>query len=87
MKNAASVSPGARGFVQDMFDFLDAKIQELVRCKAVVKLPNGIKPDVLTRLSLAPKAGSGKDLWRIIMDMRPENARHYIIRRRCGWSI
>ena len=77
VKNAASVSPGARGFVQDMFDFLDAKIQELVRCKAVVKLPNGIKPDVLTRLSLTPKAGSGKDLWRIIMDMRPENARHY----------
>ena len=36
-----------------------------------------IKLDVLTRLSLAPKAGSGKDLWRIIMDMRPENVRHY----------
>ena len=77
VRNAASVSPGAHGFVQEMFDFLDSKIQELVKCKAVVKLPKGIKPDVLTRLSLAPKAGSGKDLWRIIMDMRPENARHY----------
>jgi hypothetical protein len=44
-----------------MFDFLDSKIQELVKCKAVVKLPKGIKPDVLTQLSLALKAGSSKD--------------------------
>ena len=77
VRNAASVSPGAHGFVQEMFDFLDTKIQELVKCKAVVQLPKGVKPDVVTRLSLAPKAGSGKDAWRIIMDMRPENARHY----------
>ena len=76
MRNAASVPPAAHGFIQEMFDFLDATIQELMKCKAVVKLPKGIKPDVLAGLSLAPKAGSGKDLWRIIMDMWPENAQH-----------
>ena len=32
---------------------------------------------MLTRLSLAPKPGSGKEAWRIIMDMRPENDRHF----------
>ena len=42
VRNAASVSPGSHGFVQEMFDFLDSKIQELVKCKAVVKLPKGI---------------------------------------------
>ena len=47
------------------------------RCKAVLKLPKCKKPDVLTRLSLAPKTGLGEELWRIIMDMRPENARHH----------
>ena len=68
VQNAASVSLGAHGFVKEMFDFLDAKIQELVKCKAVAKLPRGIKSNVLTQLSLALKAGSGKDLWRIIME-------------------
>ena len=43
VRNAASVSLGSHGFVQEMFDFLDSKIQELVKCKAVVKLPKGIR--------------------------------------------
>ena len=56
-------------------EFMDGKIAEMVRVGAVVVLPEGQKPDVLTRLSLAPKAGSG-DPWRVIMDMRPENSKY-----------
>ena len=48
------------------------KIKELIKVGALVAVPDGILPDVLTRLSLAPKPGKG-EAWRIIMDMRPEN--------------
>jgi hypothetical protein len=77
VKNAGTVTEGSRLFDSEMFQFLDGKIKELVRSEAVVPLPAGIKPDVVTRLSLAPKPGEGKEKWRIIMDMRPENLRHY----------
>jgi hypothetical protein len=53
--------------------FMRKKVEEMLRVGAVVKLPRGQRPKVLTRLSLAPKAGTG-DRWRVIMDMRPENA-------------
>ena len=86
VQNAASVLLGAHGFVQEMFGFLDGKIQQLMKCKVVVKLTKGTRPDVLTPLSWAPKAGSGKDLWGIIMDMQPGNARYYP-ENFCGWSI
>ena len=52
--------------------FMGRKVQEMIKVGAVVKLPRGSPPDVLTRLSLAPKPGKG-DPWRVIMDMRPEN--------------
>ena len=54
---------------------MTSKVEEMVRVGAVVVLPSGSTPDVLTRLSLAPKAGSG-DRWRVIMDMRPENDKY-----------
>ena len=57
----------------EMADFMRTKIHEMVRVGAVVALPEGHLPKVLTRLSLAPKPGSG-DRWRVIMDMRPENS-------------
>ena len=53
-------------------EFMHSKIMEMLKVGAVVKLPQGEKPMVLTRLSLAPKPGVG-DPWRVIMDMRPEN--------------
>ena len=53
--------------------FMQKKVAEMLCVGAVVKLPPGQRPKVLTRLSLAPKAGTG-DPWRVIMDMRPENA-------------
>ena len=77
VKNAAAVSPGSSKFDEEKFKFLDKKIEDLLKCGAVVQLPEGVLPDVLTRLSLAPKPGGGADKWRIIMDMRPENARHF----------
>ena len=77
VKNAAAVTPGSKNFEEEKFQFLDGKIEELLKCGAVERLPRGVVPDVLTRLSLAPKPGAGKDPWRIIMDMRPENARHF----------
>ena len=76
-RNAPELSEGSSCFDKDKFDFLDKKIGELLRCGAVVQLPVGVLPDVLTRLSLAPKPGSGPDKWRVIMDMRPENSRHF----------
>lgn len=76
-RNASAVIPGSKGFDEDKFAFLDGKIEELLKCSAIEELPEGVLPDVLTRLSLAPKPGGGKDPWRIIMDMRPENDRHY----------
>ena len=69
-KNAACVTPASKWFDKGKFDFLDSKILELVRTRAVVECKTA--PDVLTRLSLAPKAGTG-EAYRIIMDMRPEN--------------
>ena len=80
-KNADYLDPQHKLFDQDKFDFLDGKIAELVRCGAVVELPDGCLPDVLTRLSLAPKPGIG-DIWRIIMDMRPENSTYSDMRVR-----
>ena len=75
--NAAELKEGSRSFSREKFEFLDAKIEELEKCGAVKKLPKGVLPDVITRLSLAPKPGPGKESWRIIMDMRPENERHF----------
>lgn len=60
---------------KEMAEFMDSKVAEMVRVGAVVLLPEGQLPKVLTRLSLAPKPGSG-DKWRVIMDMRPENSRY-----------
>ena len=41
--------------------FMRKKVEEMLRVGAVVKLPRGQRPKVLTRLSLAPKAGTGID--------------------------
>ena len=59
-------------FDPDKFDFMAREIADMVKVGALKLLPDGILPDVLTRLSLAPKPGVG-ELWRVIMDMRPEN--------------
>ena len=67
--NAACLNPSGKWFDQEKFSFVDRKIQELVHAGAVVEC--GELPDVLTRLSVAPKAG--KEKFRIILDMRPEN--------------
>ena len=77
VQNAVSVLLGAHGFVQEMFSFLDANIQELVKCKVVVKPVADIKLDVLAQLNWALKAGSGKDLRGIIMDIQPGNAQYF----------
>ena len=73
-QHASFLNPSSPKFDQAKFDFMDKKIRSLVRVRALVELPDDCLPDVLTRLSLAPKPGGGPDeLWRIIMDMRPEN--------------
>ena len=57
----------------DKHEFMHNKIMDMLKVGAVVRLPEGEKPMVLTRLSLAPKPGAGEP-WRVIMDMRPENS-------------
>ena len=74
-RNAAALREGSKDFDQEKFDFVDAKVAEMLKCSAVEEMPKGVLPDVLTRLSTAPK--EGKERFRIIMDMRPENARHF----------
>ena len=71
-KNAACFDKNSKQFDGDKFQFMRKKISDMVKVGAVIKLPEGHTPDVLTRLSLAPKPGLG-DMWRVIMDMRPEN--------------
>ena len=72
-KNAASLTPGCADFEQEKYDFIDHKLQEMLRQGVVVELTDGLMPDVLTRLSIAPKPGGGSEQYRIILDMRPEN--------------
>ena len=43
----------------DKAAFIDGKVREMLEVGAVVKLPDGVKPRVLTRLSVAPKPGGG----------------------------
>ena len=71
-KNASCFDRASKQFDGQKFEFMKKKIEDMVRVGAVVRLPSGSMPDVLTRLSLAPKPGGG-ELWRVIMDMRPEN--------------
>ena len=59
-RNASAVIPGSKGFDEDKFTFLDGKIEELLKCSAIEELPEGVLPDVLTRLSLAPKPGGAR---------------------------
>ena len=70
--NAACLDPENVAFDAEKAAFMDKKLTEMIKTGAVIEMPEGRLPDVLTRLSLAPKAGSG-DKWRVIMDMRPEN--------------
>ena len=70
--NAACLDPENVAFDAEKAEFMDRKVAEMVRAGAIIQMPEGRLPDVLTRLSLAPKPGSG-DRWRVIMDMRPEN--------------
>ena len=76
-KNSAEVDPSSGKFDQEKWEFLDRKVKELLKCGAVVEMAKGYEPDVITRLSLAPKPGGGSEKFRIIMDMRPENGRHF----------
>ena len=62
-KNAACLCPGHKHFDADKHDFMDKKILNLLAVGAVVPLPDGELPEVLTRLSLAPKPGKGEP-WR-----------------------
>ena len=71
-RNAPCFDKESRQFDGDKFEFMSQKVADMVRVGAVIKLPAGHTPDVLTRLSLAPKPGLG-ETWRVIMDMRPEN--------------
>ena len=65
----------------DKKNFMHDKIMEMLKVGAVVRLPEGEKPMVLTRLSLAPKPGVGEP-WRVIMDMRPENEMYWSLKVR-----
>ena len=73
--NASCFNPSSRQYDEEKVAFMDSKIKERLRVGAAIKLAPGAPPDVLTRLSLAPKPGKG-DRWRVIMDMRPENAKY-----------
>ena len=73
-KNAQCFDRGSSEFDEEKFAFMEAKIKEMVRIGAVVTTDPTHPPSVLTRLSLAPKPGGGKDIYRVIMDMRPENS-------------
>ena len=73
--NASCFSPSSRQYDEEKVAFMDSKIKEMLRVGAAIKLAPGAPPDVLTRLSLAPKPGKG-DKWRVIMDMRPENTKY-----------
>ena len=80
-RNASCLNPSHKSFDPDKHAFLDGKIADLLKVQAIVELPAGVLPDVLTRLSLAPKPGVG-ELWRVIMDMRPENLQYRNMRVR-----
>ena len=58
-KNAACLCPGHKYFDADKHDFMDKKILGLLAVGAVVPMPDGELPEVLTRLSLAPQPGKG----------------------------
>ena len=57
----------------DKAAFIDGKVREMLEVGAVVQMPEGVKPRVLTRLSVAPKPGGGAEVYRLILDMRPRN--------------
>ena len=71
-RNAPCLDPEHPKFEETKHEFMARKVAEMVRVGAALELPDDSPPDVLTRLSLAPKPGKG-DPWRVIMDMRPEN--------------
>jgi hypothetical protein len=48
-RHANFLTKGHKLFDKSMFDFMDSKVRELLKVDALVELPDGIKPDVLTR--------------------------------------
>ena len=61
-RNAPCLDPEHPKFEEPKHEFMARKVAEMVRVGAALELPDDSPPDVLTRLSLAPKPGKG-DPW------------------------